>query len=275
MDADRIHRARSADGTEIAGRVHGRGDALVLVHGGLEDGDLCWESLVPQLCERFTCYLMSRRSRGLSGAHPDLSPPRLLEDVTAFVDSIGEPVRVLGESDGGPLALGAAAQVPAVSAVAVYEPVVLEVAGEDVSARLDDTLPRVAQAAADGGMADGARIFTEMLANDEELDALSTSGYFDACARYVPTLLAEFEQADRVDGPGATSPSVLERITVPALALHGSRTVLHDWFAEGARHVADHVADGRVREIDGAGHWGPVVRPGPIADELVGFLDAA
>jgi pimeloyl-ACP methyl ester carboxylesterase len=31
------------------------------------------------------------RSRGLSGSHPDLSPERLGEDVTAFVDSIGEP----------------------------------------------------------------------------------------------------------------------------------------------------------------------------------------
>jgi len=30
--------------------------------------------------------------RGLSANHPDHSPKRLVEDITAFVDSIGEPV---------------------------------------------------------------------------------------------------------------------------------------------------------------------------------------
>jgi hypothetical protein len=34
-----VHRTISADGTEIAGRVHGQGPPLVLVHGGLGDGE--------------------------------------------------------------------------------------------------------------------------------------------------------------------------------------------------------------------------------------------
>lgn len=101
MSTDRIHRAVSAAGTEILGRVHGQGPPLVLVHGGLEDGDLCWASLLPALRDRFTCYLPSRRGRGLSGDSDDLSPERLVEDVTAFVDSIGPPVGIVGESDGG------------------------------------------------------------------------------------------------------------------------------------------------------------------------------
>ena len=39
MTHTRVHRAVSADGTEIAGRVQGEGPALVLVHGGIGDGD--------------------------------------------------------------------------------------------------------------------------------------------------------------------------------------------------------------------------------------------
>jgi pimeloyl-ACP methyl ester carboxylesterase len=47
MASDRIQRAVSADGTEIAGHVHGQGPPLVLFHGGPDDGDLAWEVLVP------------------------------------------------------------------------------------------------------------------------------------------------------------------------------------------------------------------------------------
>lgn len=61
-----IHRAVSADGTEISGRVHGQGPPLVLVHGALHDGDIAWSALVSHLTERFTCFLPSLRSRGLS-----------------------------------------------------------------------------------------------------------------------------------------------------------------------------------------------------------------
>ena len=101
MAEDRIQRAVSADGTEIAGRVQGQGPPLVLVHGAIGDGDSAWEALLPHLTDRFTCYLPSTRGRGLSGDNPDHSPPRLEEDVTAFVDSIGEPVCLVGWSGSG------------------------------------------------------------------------------------------------------------------------------------------------------------------------------
>ncbi len=77
MTDERIHRAVSADGTELAGRVWGRGPALVLVHGGIGDGDVAWEALLPHLTDRFTCYLPSTRGRGLSSDNPDHSPARL------------------------------------------------------------------------------------------------------------------------------------------------------------------------------------------------------
>ncbi len=64
MDEDRIHAAVSDDGTKIAGRVQGRGSPLVLVHGGLGDGDVAWLFMLPFLVEHFTCYLLSTRGRG-------------------------------------------------------------------------------------------------------------------------------------------------------------------------------------------------------------------
>src|SRR5262245_13549766 len=109
MPEDRIQRAVSADGTEIAGRVQGEGPQLVLVHGAFGDGDIAWEGLLPHLTGRLTCYLPSTRGRGLSGDNPDHSPPRLEEDITAFVDSIGEPVGLVGWSGSGAWVLGATA----------------------------------------------------------------------------------------------------------------------------------------------------------------------
>lgn len=106
MDEDRIHRAVWEDGTQIVGRVQGHGPPIVLVHGGLGDGEVSWRFMLPFLVDPFTCYMMSTRGRGLSGEHPDHSRQRHFEDVAAFVESIGEPAGVFGHSAGAVWALG-------------------------------------------------------------------------------------------------------------------------------------------------------------------------
>jgi pimeloyl-ACP methyl ester carboxylesterase len=112
MNEHRIHRAVSRDGTEIAGRVQGQGPPLVLIHGGLGDGDTAWLFLLPVLADHFTCYLMSTRGRGLSGKSTDQCRERHFEDVAAFAQSIGEPVGVVGHSSGAVWALGGVALAP-------------------------------------------------------------------------------------------------------------------------------------------------------------------
>ncbi len=106
-DQNRIHRAVSNDGTEIAGSVHGNGPPLVLFHGGVTDGEHAWSEILQYLNERFTCYLPSMRGTGLSADHPDQRPERHVEDLTSFIDSIGEPVGLFGHSTGGTYSLGA------------------------------------------------------------------------------------------------------------------------------------------------------------------------
>jgi pimeloyl-ACP methyl ester carboxylesterase len=49
MIEDRIHRATTDDGVEIAGRVHGDDPPLVFVHGALGDGETAEEPLLPLL----------------------------------------------------------------------------------------------------------------------------------------------------------------------------------------------------------------------------------
>jgi pimeloyl-ACP methyl ester carboxylesterase len=272
MDKVRVHRATSNDGTEIAGRVDGEGPPLVLVHGGLGD-DLSWDSLLPLLTDSFTCHRISTRGRGLSGepSRPDYSPGRLVEDVVAFTQSIGDSVGLIGHSLGGSLALAAAARSTAVSSVAVYEPAVFDVPSEQDPSRSGDKARRISEAVSEGRLADAARAMIEDVATDDELARLSASGAFGAMARNAGVALKEAQQASESEGPSPTGPSILAGITVAVLYLHGSITPTN-WYVEGARYIAEHIADTRVVEIAGAGHFGPHLAPELLAEELVNFF---
>jgi pimeloyl-ACP methyl ester carboxylesterase len=269
-----IHRAVSADGTEIAGRVVGEGPALVLVHGGIGHGDLAWEALLPHLTDRFTCYLPSTRGRGLSGDHPDHTPPRLVEDVTAFVDSIGEPVCLMGWSGSGPWCLGAAAQSDSVVAVAAYEPVVPGSGVADIP-RLGAALEKAGMAAADGRLVDAVRAFAAGICTDDEVAALEQTTFFERWAGAVPALLNDLGQDNAYEGPRSIDPESLAQVTAPVLVLRGEQTLLTALWGESEQHIARHVPDPHVRELPGVGHLAPVLASERIAQELIAFLESA
>ncbi|HEX6337586.1 MAG TPA: alpha/beta hydrolase [Jiangellaceae bacterium] len=279
MTDERIHRAVSADGTEIAGRVEGNGPPLVLVHSVPHDGDIAWETMLPHLTDRFTCYLPSIRGVGLSGDHPDHSPPRLEEDVNSFVDSIGEPVYLLGFSTSGPLVLGAAMHSGAVVAVAVYDLLVGSVMREEHLASLGAMLEQMGAAAAEGRLVDAARTSHHHAATDDEFAALEASlggEYFERCAEIVPAALQWVRQGAAYEGPLPTDPEMLAQIAAPVLVLRGREILpwLGTVLADSERHVAHHVADLHVREpLPGLGHYAPLLAPERIARELISFFE--
>lgn len=274
MTAERIQRAVSADGTEIAGRVHGQGPALVLVHGGIGDGDLAWEALLPHVTDRFTCHLPSTRGRGLSTDNPDHSPPRMVEDVTAYVDSIGEPVTLVGWSGSGVWVLGAAARIGSVAAVVEYEPGVMSEMREDDLAQTIATMERMGMAAADGRLVDAVRAFAPWIATDDEITALELTDFFERWAGGIPAML-RFVQGDQAyQGPRPTDPDGLRQVAAPVLLLRGQRTRLGTFFADAVQYLAQHIPDAEVRELPGVGHFAPLLQPEAIADELIAFVES-
>ena len=268
-----VHRAVSDDGTEIAGHVRGHGPPLVLVHAGLGDGVLDWDAALPFLSDRFTCYLMSTRGRGLSDDHPDQSLERTEEDVIAFVESIDDPVGLAGASGGAISTLGAAARSEAVAAVAACDPLAFETLSEEDEARLHDAVERMAGLAAEDKSVEAARDWMTEWANDHEMTALSETGYLEDCAEYVPVLLQTLQRIDESDASSPTDPSVLQQITVPVLILQGSESnATWPWFTASVRHIEEHVADAEVREVAGAGHMGAWVEPEGYSEELIDFF---
>lgn len=280
MTDERIHRAVSADGTEIAGRVEGDGPPLVLVHSVPHDGDIAWEAMLPHLTDRFTCYLPSLRGVGLSGDNPDHSPPRLQEDVNSFVDSIAEPVCLVGFSTSGPLVLGAAINSGAVPAVAVYDLLVGSVMREEDLASLGAMLEQMGAAATEGRLVDAARTSHRHAATDDEFTAFEAGylggEYFERCAQIVPAALQWVQQGAAYDGPLSTDPEMLAQIAAPVLLLRGQETLpwLGTALANSEQHAAHHVADLHVREpLAGLGHYAPLLAPERIARELISFFE--
>jgi pimeloyl-ACP methyl ester carboxylesterase len=274
MTEERIHRAVSVDGTEIAGRVRGEGPPLVLVHGGIGDGEIAWEALWPHLADRYTCYLPSTRGRGLSADSPDHSPPRLEEDVTAFVDSIGEPAGVVCWSGSGTWVLGAAARSACVAAVAAYEPFVTAVMGEDDLGRTFSAMEQMGNATADGRLVDALRVFAPWICTDEEVRALRQTDFFEHWAGAVPAMLRFVQQDKSYAGVRPTDPEELARISVPVLLLRGEQTRFGTFFADAAHLIAQHVPEPQVCVMPGLGHFAPLLEPEAVADELITFFDS-
>jgi pimeloyl-ACP methyl ester carboxylesterase len=115
-------RITTPPGTTVSYRKYGGGPPLVLVHGGFSDDVTNWELVGPILQERFTVYAIARRGRG----ETDRTLGHRLEDeardVAAVIQSIGEPVFLLGHSYGAQCSLAAAALVPArIRKLVLYE----------------------------------------------------------------------------------------------------------------------------------------------------------
>lgn len=269
MIEERILRVTSGDGTEIAARVHGQGPPLVLLPGGPGDGEFSFRFLLPHLAEHVTCYPMSTRSKGLSGASDDYSLELLVSDVRSFVEGVGEPVVLMGWSSGCSLVLEVAARTDAIAALVLYEPTLLDLRPRDVEARHEAGVERIIAAATEGRLADAARAFFDDLgmASPEELAAIEAMGTFETAA---PNIAVMMQEALAGAVGKLSDVAVVEQISVPVLLLRGTESP--PFYADVADWLVERLADSRIRELDGLGHFAPSLQPGPVADEMMSFL---
>jgi pimeloyl-ACP methyl ester carboxylesterase len=269
MDTDRVHRAVSIDGTEIAARVRGDGPPLVLVPGGPGDGEFSFRFLLPHLADHVTCYPVSTRSKGLSGTNENYSLDLLEGDLRSFVESLGEPVALMGWSSACPLVLEVTAKSEAVSAVVLYEPTFLDLRPPEVEVRHQAGIERMLTAMGEGHLLEAARAFYEDLAmaDERELAALEAAGTFEQSAQNIPVMMQE-----ALGGAVGVMSDVelLEQISIPVLLLYG--TASQPFYASVVDHLVERLPDPFRRQVEGVGHFAPALAPELVAAETLRFL---
>src|SRR5437660_12897790 len=105
-----MKKVQSADGTTIAFDQLGKGPAIILVGGALEQRAMDSETaqLAPLLAQHFTVFHYDRRGRGDSSDTQPYAVEREIEDIDAFITEAGGSAFVLGISSGSALAMEAA-----------------------------------------------------------------------------------------------------------------------------------------------------------------------
>jgi pimeloyl-ACP methyl ester carboxylesterase len=261
--ADRIHSTKSEDGTEIAGHVRGSGRALVLVHGGLGDGNPDMNMMLPFLVGHFSCFLMNTRGRGLSAENDDHSRERMYEDVVAFADSIGEPSILFGHSSGATWALGAMSRSQSCVRAALYEPA-LPVTRPVIT---DEAYRRFASALGEGRLAEAALLSLDAVVEPTDDERALFSAVAELTGPVLPATMRELPELNR-----AVDDASVDAITIPVALLHGTRSAGH--FQEAIRLLEARLTSSEVVAFEGAGHLGPMTHASEVANALIPFAEA-
>lgn len=261
-----MHTVTSKDGTSIAFWRSGEGPPLLLVHGATADHTTTWRFVLPKLERRFTISAMDRRGRGGSGDAPAYKLQREAEDVAAIVDSIGEPVSVLGHSYGALCAIEAALLTTNLRRLILYEGVPLT--GADLyKPGVADRLEKLLEAGDIEGML--VAMFRELVEMPpEEIDVMRSQR--DAWAvrlANAPTLPRELRGEQRY----TFEPERFRHMRTPTLLLVGGASPPRE--LENAKGVADALPDARVVSLPGQQHAAMYTAPEVFMSAVVQFLE--
>lgn len=262
-----IETVTSADGTEIAYERSGSGPPLVLVHGAMFDRSI-WEigDVRSTLAEHTTVYAMDRRNHGDSASSDDCSPDAQIADVVAVVESIDDPVHLLGHSSGANYALWAALRTDNLRSVIPHEPAApLDKDRRDLlKERMAETIALLDKGENEQALTRVASDFAKF--TPDELDELRSSPVWDAHVdTFHQTLLPEAKVAGEFDWGNLTP---FEELSTPTLLLVGSESP-HKSMAERLHEM---MPNSRLATVEGYGHAVHLVAPDRYTDEVLSFI---
>jgi len=265
---DAYEHAHAKDGTSIGFRSAGEGESLLLVHGAAADARQ-WDRLVPLLAPAFRVVCMDRRGRGASGPpRPGHSLETEYGDIEAVARSLVPPVHLLGHSSGARFSLHAAARIPGLASLILYEPPAPESLTDDVMAaltRLED----------DGDRRGLLRLFfvDAVGMDDEDFVAMEARAVWPLMMDNALTLPAELRavrgygfDAGGLDAGGYT------RVRVPTLLLLGELS--DQYVADVTFAIAADLPDARVEVLAGQGHGAMFSDPELLAGTVQRFIAA-
>jgi len=255
----------SADGTRIAYERTGSGQPLVLVHGTTADHTR-WEPVLPAFTEEHAVYAMDRRGRGESGDAAEYDLAREVEDIVAVVESIGEPIALLGHSYGGLCSLEATLRTDDVDRLVLYEP---PLPVGDLDRDTEPMLDEMESLIEAGEREDALVLFLGDVAGmpPAEIDALRSAPNWPARVEAVHTVVRE----ERARKAYAFEAARFAELTTPTLLLLGGDTApLHRNATEA---LDDALPNSQVVVLPGQAHAAMNTAPDLFADEVRAFLD--
>lgn len=256
-----MHRITSPGGVTVSFEKYGGGPPLVLVHGGFSDHRTNWEFVKPLFETRFTVHAVARRGRGETDATAGHTLEDEGADVAALIQSIGEPVFLLGHSYGAQTALAAAARVAArVRKLVLYEPPWPTTLAEDLVARLEGL--------AEAGHWDdlAATFFRDGLrVPAEELDGLRASELWPPIVADARATLGDLRALVRYDFDAGR----FRELRMPVLLQVGTESPRELYVTDALAAV---FPDVRVEELPGQAHEGMTTAPEMYAAAVSRFL---
>jgi pimeloyl-ACP methyl ester carboxylesterase len=238
----------------------GSGPPLILVHGTLTTHMTAWMVVKPLFEPRFTTYAVARRGRGETTATEGHTIPDEAADLAALIDSIGEPVFLLGHSYGAHVALAATPIRPGrVRRLVLYEPPLTNIS--------DDTFARLEQF---GINKDYDAVVFEFMRDviqmpGQELEMLKNSPFW-------PFLVAD-AQASLREWPVlmnyAFDAANFKSLDVPVLLLTGSESPQENYATDA---LAAALPKARVEIFAGQGHGANFAAPQEFAEVVTNFF---
>jgi pimeloyl-ACP methyl ester carboxylesterase len=257
---------RSSNGTSIAYQRSGHGSPLILVHGITADHTR-WDPILPTFERSFTVYALDRRGRGESGDTEHYAIEQEFEDILAVINSIAEPVFLLGHSYGAICSLEAARRTTRVRKLVLYEPPI----HMDTEIYPPQLVSKI-QALLDGGDREGALLtFMHEIVHvpPSELTVLRASPSWQARIAAAHTMLRELRGSKEY----VFEPTRFQDLRTPTLLLLGGESPTSFKTAIEAVHAA--LPESQVRIMPGQQHVAINAAPELFTREVVEFLAQA
>jgi pimeloyl-ACP methyl ester carboxylesterase len=268
-----------ANPNHLSARTQGAGDLVVCLHSSAGT-HAQWQGLAQTLSTRWQVLAPDLYGHGRSPAWPQAAMNTLHVDaqaVTALMESTGprldqRGVHLVGHSYGGAVALQIALRYPRrVRSLTLYEPVAFgvmrELAPRDPAlAEITDIAYAVRGLMRRGEMDEAAAQFICYWGGDDAWTRMTTAQR-GAVGLRMPAVPRHFEACFAA----RWSQTVLSRLSMPVLLMHGSLT------RTPARRVAELLSRALPHaqrcELPGAGHLGPMTHEKTVTEWMAMYLD--
>ncbi len=263
-----LEKVTSRDGTPIGYYRSGSGSPLVIVAGTGAANPIAWTSVFSTLEKHFSVYTLDRRGRGESGDSHTYAIEREFEDIAAVVDSIGEPVYLLGHSFGALCALEATLLTHNIRKLILYEPAI-RLSNEPIAD--PDTLSDRIQALLDAGNREGVLItfYREAAGmSSHEIEQMRSSPAWPERLALAHTLPREIRAEERYRFDAQR----FRDLPIPTLLLIGGDSPRS--LKEVTETVATALPDMRIAVMPGQQHIAMYTAPDLFLHEILTFCIA-